>query len=346
MLVPTVFHCIDGAFALKLQWVPCPKSCPMTARTEPLSDTLLMMMVETIAWLWRTSCWPVIALGFIPFPPFQWWALYTAISHGRTRAVKLLARRWVFALMPASVNAKIMLRAGYRASKSHSTTANKRIFEWLLDHGGIISKKSFYKGCLYTEFDLGGFACHEGWVERAMEHNAIADDTKYELLLDCLKYGFYGSKHVEANNRRVRLCATIVSIWGPFFNALQNDEEIRATLWKSVLEDGSPETVNTLLLHTPTAHIAKVMELVVHSRKCSLDTLHAVATHGDVHNTLNQVYEKYSSRFFRTPPDFETWLSDYTHLSGVYTAYCNEQQNQLLKTHIKEYEPAPSKRKM
>lgn len=318
----------------------------MTARPEPLSDTLLMMMVDTIAWLWRTSCWAVIALGLIPFPPFQWWALYTAVSHGRTRTVKLLARRWMFAMMPASVNAKIMLRAGYRASKSHSTTANEQIFTWLLTHGGIISQKTFDRGLWYTYFDLSSFACLEDWAERAVEHNAIADDTKYELLLHCIEHSYYGNKYVDQEPRYIGLCTAMLEKWGAFFHTVQEEEELRVALWDAVFKGGSPETLNALLRHTSSSHVVNIIERVGNSKKCTVETLNAVATHMDVHDMLHQLHKNASAQFYRNPPDFETWLTDNVRLSEAYNAYCNQQQNIRLRQHIDEYKPTVGKRKM
>lgn len=312
---------------------------------EPLGERLFMMVVGAIAWLWRTSGWAVIALAIIPFPPFQWVALYTAVSHGRERTVKLLARRWVFAMMPASVNAKIMLRAGYRASKSYSTTANERIFKWLLTHGGVISQKSFLRDWLYTYFSLSTFACLEDWAELAVEHNAIADDTKYELLLDCIKHSYYGCKYIDHKPRYMNLCTAMLEKWGAFFHAVQESEDLRVALWNAVLKDGSPETMNTLLRHTPASHVVNIMERVGNSKKCTVETLNAVATHMDVVGLLHQLH-KNACAHFRNPPDFETWLSDNFRLSEAYTEYSNQQQNTRLRQHIEEYEPIVAKRKM
>lgn len=312
---------------------------------EPLSDRIEMTLVDTIAWLWRTAAWAVIALGIIPFPPFQWWALYTAVSHGRTRTVKLLGRRWVFAWMPASVNATIMLRAGYRASKSHSTIANKQIFTWLLTHGGVISQKSFDQGWLYTYFSFSSFACLENWAERAIEHNAIADDTKYELLLDCIEHSYYGSPYVDHDPRYMALCTAMLEKWGAFFQTVQEDEELRVHLWNAVFKGGSPQTMNALLRHTPVLHVVNIMERVVRSKKCTVETLNAVATHMDVRNMLHQLH-KNASATFRNPPDFETWLSDNVYLSESYSAYCNQQQNMRLRQHVEEFKSTESKRKM
>lgn len=317
----------------------------ITEYKEPLSERMCMMLVNTIEWLWRTAGWSVIALAIIPLPPFQWWALYTAISHGRKRTVQLLARHWVFAMMPASVNAKMMLRAGYRAGTSDSTDAHTQIFRWLLTHGGIISQKSFLSGWLYTYFSLSTFACLEDWAELAVEHNAIADDTKYELLLHCVEHSYYGCPYVDHDPRYMALCTAMLDKWGAFFHAVQESEDLREALWDSVLKDGSPETINTLLRYTPAPHVVTIMERVVRSKKCTLETLEAVAIHMDVQDVLNQLHTTYSAQF-RNPPNFETWLSENFRLNKAYTAYCNEQQNQLLRTHIQEYEPASSKRKM
>jgi len=313
---------------------------------EPLSDRIEMALVDTIAWLWRTAAWAVIALGIIPFPPFQWWALYTAVSHGRTRTVKLLGRRWVFAWMPASVNATIMLRAGYRASKSHSTIANKQIFTWLLTHGGVISQKSFDQGWLYTYFSFSSFACLENWAERAIEHNAIADDTKYDLLLNCIEHSYYGNPYIDHNPRYMALCMSMLEKWGAFFHTVQEDEELRVNLWNAVVKGGSPETMNTLLRHTSASHVLNIMERVGNSKKCTVETLNAVATHMDVHDMLHQLHKNASTQFYRNPPDFETWLSNNFRLSEAYSAYCNQQQNARLRQHIEEFKPPASKRKM
>lgn len=312
---------------------------------EPLSERMCMMLVNTIVTVWRTAGWGVIALSLIPLPPFQWWALYTAISHGRVRTVKLLARGWVFAIMPASVNSKMMLKAGYRASKSHSTEANNQIFRWLLTHGGVISQKSFLRNWLYTYFSLSTFACLEDWAELAVEHNAIADDTKYELLLHCVEHSYYGCKYIDHKPRYMALCTAMLDKWGPFFHAVQENEDLHVALWDSVLKDGSPETMNALLRHTPALHVVNIMERVVRCKKFTVETLNAVATRMDVQDTLDQVHENWRA-LFRNPPNFEAWLSGNFRLSEAYTAYCNQQQNQLLRTHIEEYDPAPSKRKM
>lgn len=341
-------HFIDVAFSPSYNGAnleSCPIMTEIIEHEEPLGERICMMVLNTISWLWRTACWAVIALALIPLPPFQWWALYTAVSHGRVRTVKLLARRWVFAMMPASVNAKMMLRAGYRASTSDSTDANKQIFKWLLTHGGIISQKSFLSGWLYTYFSLSTFACLENWVELAVEHNAIADDTKYELLLHCVKHSYYGCPYVDHKPRYMALCTAMIEKWRAFFHAVQEGEDLRVALWDSVLKDGSPETMNALLRHTPVLHVVNIMERVVRSKKCTAETLNAVANHMDVQDVLNQLHERYSAQF-RNPPNFETWLSENFRLSEAYTIYCNQEQHKRLRQHIEEYEPAVSKRKM
>lgn len=315
----------------------------MTKIRNPLR-AILKIVASAIAWVWRTSCWAVIALGFIPFPPLQWWALHTAVSHGRTRAVKILARPSLFARMPPSVNAKIMLKAGHCASEPHSTAANKQIFEWLLGHGGIISQQSLNEDGGFACFCLQDFACQKDWVKQAISHNAIADDTKYELFVYCLEDEYYSAR---SNIQNTNVCATMLSTWKDFFNTLQDDKEIYWILWAKVLDYGSQQTLHTLITHSSYKHVQFQIKNIVLGPKCSVETLHALSIHVDVEKAVRNLHALH-----RTPSGhvssspFEKWLSYYPHLSEVYTAHCNQQQNQLLKTHIEEYHPAPSQRKM
>lgn len=205
----------------------------------------LMWAVSAVSGIWQLGRMILIGASWIPLPPLQWLGLSAAVSQGRLKSVQRLAKPAVFKTMPWFVNDDIVRKAGEKA-KGYTTLEHKEVFNTLLRNGAVVTQKSFYRDWLFTVFTLDHLLEDPKRAALSIQHNAIHDDTKYEMFMHCL------NSHSTLLNQ---LTEPMMVQWADFFVKLQENNTQRTQLWNNIVKNRFPFLVEKLVKCTPVAHL-------------------------------------------------------------------------------------------
>lgn len=185
----------------------------------------------------------LIGLSYLPVVPLRTVGLDTAIQQGWLNSVKRLAKPQLFRSMSYGVNSSLV-KLAMKNAIDNTTDHRMEIVTTLLSRGGILSKDSLYSRSLFSNVfvDYDVLVDHPQWLHTAIQHNAVHDNLKYELLLKTISSTIF-QKHKFAEQ--------LLDVEQNFFKSIQKDLHIHNELWKRVIEDASDATVRNLLKCTP-----------------------------------------------------------------------------------------------
>ena len=236
----------------------------------------------------------LMGLSWLPFSPLRKVGLDTAIQNGWFNSVKRLARPQLFQSMSYGFNSSVVQLA-MKSAIHNKTEQSREIVTILLTHGGILSKDSLYSQSLFSNLflDFDSLTDHPQWVHTAIQHNAVHDNLKYQLLLKTLGSTFF-QEHKFAEQ--------LLDVEQNFFKSIQNDLNTHNELWRRVIEDGSDAAVRHLIGCTPK-HLLTPQRLeplfaqrtnVFQRKDISEATFHALEARGfDIEGILTTIVSEH-----------------------------------------------------
>lgn len=181
----------------------------------------------------------LIGLSWLPLSPLRQVGLDTAVQRGWLNSVQRLATPKLFQSMSYGFNSSLVQLA-MKSAIDNKTQQHMEIVTILLSHGGILSKDSLYSRSLFSniflDFDI--LADHPQWIRTAIQHNAVHDNLKYQLLLKAIGRTVF-QKH--------KIAEQLLDVEQNFFKSIQDDLNTHNELWRRVIEDGSDESVRYLI---------------------------------------------------------------------------------------------------
>lgn len=186
----------------------------------------------------------LIGLSYFPVAPLRQVGLDTAVLRGWLNSVKRLATPQLFQSMSYGLNSSLV-KLAMKNAIDNKTDHRMEIVTTLLSRGGILSKDSLYSMSLFSNLfflDFDSLVDHPQWLHTAIQHNAVHDNLKYELLLKTISSTIF-QKHKFAEQ--------LLDGEQNFFKSIQNDKNKHDELWMRVLGESTDTVVRTLIECTP-----------------------------------------------------------------------------------------------
>lgn len=122
----------------------------------------------------------------------------------------------------------------------------QEVFNTLLRNGAVVTQKSFYRDWLFTVFTLDHLLQDPKRAALSIQHNAIHDDTKYEMFMHCLN-----SRSPLLN----QLAEPMLVQSADFFTKLQENNTLYTQLWNTIVKNRLPVLLEKLVECTPVAQL-------------------------------------------------------------------------------------------
>lgn len=279
----------------------------------------------------------LMGLSWLPVSPLRKVGLDTAIQRGWVNSVKRLATPQLFRSISYNLNCSFVQLAIKNAINTE-TNESMEIANILLSHGGILSKDS-----LYNTGSFLNLTYHPELIRTAIEHDAVHDDLKYDILWKTLD-----RPTLENHN----FAEQMLSVWKDFFKHAQHDAFFHNGLWSNVTRKGSDAVVQKLIECTPQHLLTplQLFPLFALRTDISVSTFHLLEQRGfDIEEVIDSILNTYSRHpnhqsyvtVSKHAMSVDVWLENNPALKEVVEHAQNMKQNKLLLQSVAVEDPTP-----